>query len=179
MDYSIKKNLTNEQLAAEIAAGDYTFLVQLFERYTPLMLSYANAYKHHFDDIVQECKIALYKAALKFEPAKKVPFSAFAAVCVKNQVISFLRSFNKLSAEGVALFEIEKDYPSPEEQYVLAQEIIDTKKELELILSPFEKTVLTLYLDGNTNSEIAVLTGRQASAISNALSRIKKKLASK
>ena len=49
-------------------------------------------------------------------------------------------------------------------------------KPVESLLSPFERTVAGLYLQGLTYQEIAVLCGRRPKALDNALQRVKRKL---
>ena len=50
------------------------------------------------------------------------------------------------------------------------------EKHLEKNLSSFENSVLCLYLDNKTYSEISQITGKSEKSIDNALQRVKKKL---
>ena len=71
-------------------------------------------------------------------------------------------------------FESQKDNP---EKIVLAKEteedLLDDIKEK---LSPLERKVILMYLQGMSSQEIAVQTGKSMKSIDNAIQRAKKKL---
>ena len=62
-------------------------------------------------------------------------------------------------------------------------QVLDKENEQELQsafakhLSPFEQTVLSLYLTGLSYGEMAVQTGKSEKSIDNAVQRIRRKLA--
>ena len=47
------------------------------------------------DDIVSEGMIGLIKAARNFDETKGCKFATFAARCIQNEMLMFLRSLNK------------------------------------------------------------------------------------
>ncbi|HOV70504.1 MAG TPA: sigma-70 family RNA polymerase sigma factor, partial [Clostridia bacterium] len=48
------------------------------------------------DDLIQEGMIGLYKAIRDYNENKKVQFSAFAALCIKRQIITALKAATRL-----------------------------------------------------------------------------------
>ena len=50
------------------------------------------------------------------------------------------------------------------------------EEEMNKVLSPLEKQVLALYLDGQSYQEISFELNRQVKSVDNALQRIKRKL---
>ncbi len=66
--------------------------------------------------------------------------------------------------------------PSPEDEVIGKEELVQLKNKINSTLSKFEKKVLAQYLTGKGYREIAVKFGRTAKSIDNSLQRIRQKL---
>ena len=65
---------------------------------------------------------------------------------------------------------------NPEELIISRESMSDMTKMLDTMLTPLEKDVLELFLEGHSYQEIAAALGRRPKTVDNALQRIKKKL---
>ena len=146
------------------------------------------------DDIIQEGMIGLFKAVRDFSSERGVSFKTFADVCVTRQIITavknasrqkhaplnFYVSLNKPMSDDDDTSTIgdilrQKQHMSPEEILIKKEDDDILGSEMNRLLSKFELEVLSLYLNGNSYSDIAKLIGREPKSVDNALQRIKKK----
>ena len=146
------------------------------------------------DDIIQEGMIGLFKAVRDFSSERGVSFKTFADVCVTRQIITavknasrqkhaplnFYVSLNKPMSDDDDTSTIgdilrQKQHMSPEEILIKKEDADILGSEMNRLLSKFELEVLSLYLNGNSYSDIAKLIGREPKSVDNALQRIKKK----
>ena len=65
---------------------------------------------------------------------------------------------------------------NPEDILIDKENVTDLESAMEEQLSPFEKRVVELYMDGKDYQQIAEILKKSAKSIDNALQRIKKKL---
>ena len=92
-------NLTRAEelaLVARIQAGDDRASTQLIRKYEPLIHRYAHKYgwmapAHSHDDLVQEGRLAIHRAALAFEPERGFRFLTLAFAYVRGGVQSYAR----------------------------------------------------------------------------------------
>lgn len=147
------------------------------------------------DDIIQEGMIGLFKAVRDFSSERGVSFKTFADVCVTRQIITavknasrqkhaplnFYVSLNKPVSDddddSSTISDIlrQEQHMSPEEILIKKEDADILGSEMNRLLSKFELEVLSLYLRGNSYSDIAKLIGREPKSVDNALQRIKKK----
>lgn len=147
------------------------------------------------DDIIQEGMIGLFKAVRDFSSERGVSFKTFADVCVTRQIITavknasrqkhaplnFYVSLNKPMSDddedSSTISDIlrQEQHMSPEEILIKKEDADILGSEMNRLLSKFELEVLSLYLRGNSYSDIAKLIGREPKSVDNALQRIKKK----
>lgn len=182
----------NEELAARLSAGgDNKAFSLLFLHYLPKIRQIAKRYYPFYadyEDIVQEGVIGLYKAALVYKPEKNVPFSAFALLCIKRQIINASQKYTRypeilsdFSDDNIDVGGKYRDllyasYTDPED-FIVGREDFETVKEfIKERLSGFEYNVLRHYLTGIKYSEIARIMNKPQKSIDNAISRIKQKL---
>ena len=64
----------------------------------------------------------------------------------------------------------------PEELLISQEEVADIEGKMDELLSPLEKEVVDLYLEGKSYVEIAEQLGRHVKSVDNALQRVKRKL---
>ncbi|MDR3309865.1 MAG: sigma-70 family RNA polymerase sigma factor [Oscillospiraceae bacterium] len=137
------------------------------------------------EDLIQEGMLGLLSAIRGFDPARGVPFEAFAELCVRRRIISAVKKGSLGSLPGTlpleageTRFAADTERVSDPEELVLARERArEMKSRIEADLSKFEREVARLYLDGLTYDEIGHAVGRNAKSIDNAVQRIRRKLA--
>lgn len=133
-----------------------------------------------FDDMVQEGLIALFQSTALYDPARGVPFDAFALVCIKRRLTTAAKKNAVDSCSSIRNFEDTPDmlssFPAPDE-YALGQEGFETVRNLLIdLLSDYELEVLSLYLKGCSYSEIAAQLHKSEKSVDNALTRARAKL---
>jgi RNA polymerase sigma factor (sigma-70 family) len=92
-------NLTREEeleLVIRTKAGDQRAITQLIRKYEPLVHKYARKYgwmapSHSYEDLVQEGRIAIHRAALAFEPERGFRFLTLAFAYVRGGVQTLAR----------------------------------------------------------------------------------------
>ncbi|HEX2049252.1 MAG TPA: RNA polymerase sporulation sigma factor SigH [Actinomycetota bacterium] len=187
----------DEELVAQVRAGDDSAIGVLLERYRHYARAKARSYflvGADREDIVQEGMIGLFKAIRDFEPAHNTAFRAFAELCITRQIITAIKSATRqkhaplnsyVSLSRPAGGDDERPLDEslaagvasdPVELVISAEEIADIRASLARVLSELETEVLTLYMDGKSYQEIAETLGRHVKSIDNALQRIKRKL---
>ena len=188
------KVLTDEELQALAAQRQGGAEEALAERYVRLVRVCARPYFLNggdSEDLTQEGMLGLLSAIREFDASKGASFKTYAEICIRNRIQSAIRSAARKKHaplnDGVPLEHVLSDESqslgtryfarSPEEQ-VLARE---TEKEFisaySRRLSKLEASVLDLYLEGLSYSEMAAELGRDEKAVDNAVQRIRKKLA--
>lgn len=180
---------SGDRLAEEELVSRYMRLVKICSR--PLFLAGGES-----EDLIQEGMFGLLSAIKQYEPDHNASFRTFAEWCIKNRLKSAIKSASSLKHDPLnsrvpleAILSDESQTPavcadffqkSPEEQ-VLARENKKHAEQLYLslvnMLSKYEKTVLTLYLDGFSYKEIAKIAGKGEKAVDNAIQRIRRKTA--
>ena len=182
--------LSYEAIAELAASGSESAANHLIARYRNYVYKCAASYfvtGGEHEDIVQEGMIGLYKAIRDYNPDLFANFSAFAATCIKRQIISAvkastrkkhipLNSYISLSdsdheTENVASEQNEPLSVMLDKEYRRGVSVKISKK-----LSKFELKVLYCYLDGMSYAEISEAVGKDTKAVDNAIYRIKKKL---
>lgn len=171
------------------AIADY-----LLEKYKPLVRKLSNEFYiigGEAEDMIQEGMIGLFKAIRSYEGGKDASFMSFAHLCIRRQVITAmdasrrkkhapLNSYISFSAEGeekTKLEELLSDDMDDPETLIIEQEFWEEfYRNLWEKLSKLEQSVLTLYREGRSYTEIADLMCKSPKAIDNALQRIRKKV---
>ena len=179
---------TNENLIAEFNAGNKHALDILLNRFKPLVKTKAKAYYvigGDPEDLIQEGMIGLYKAVLDFD-IEKGSFTTFATLCIVRQLQTAIKTAarQKHSPLNESLSLETTELPSgrtndPETLLLSREALQDMEDFIERNLTPLERDVLTLYLDGKTHAEIADTLGKNLKSIDNTLQRIRKKLRSR
>ena len=146
------------------------------------------------EDLIQEGMIGLFKAIRDFDATKEVSFYHFAKLCISRQMYhaieasqrlkhaplnSYVSFFEETGKEGGITLEdvLEADTDqNPEKLLILRESYRDFYDGLEQRLSPMEKQVCELYLQGKNYHQIADILGKSSKSIDNALQRIRKKI---
>ncbi|MBR0351913.1 MAG: sigma-70 family RNA polymerase sigma factor [Oscillospiraceae bacterium] len=185
-------SLSDEYLQQLASDGDRGAEEILSERYIPVIKKISRTYfilGGDIEDIIQEGTFGLISAIRQYSSDISSSFRSFAVVCIKNRIISAIKSaasnkHNPLN-DGIPLEEIESDsfseyFRRSVEDIVIAKEnrhlFIDTVSDT---LTIYEKRVLTYYLDGLSYSEISAKLNKDVKSIDNAVQRIRRKLREK
>ena len=140
--------------------------------------------------------IALYKAIRAFRADRESSFVHYASLCIDNQLYNVIKGANRLknsplntyvSFYGSAYSEEEKERTlldtmatvrteSPEDAFISKENMERILSSIEKLLTPLEKQVLDLFMDGYSYQQIAAMLGRGTKTVDNALQRIKRKL---
>ena len=179
-----------------VSEGDREAEEQLAVRYSRLVRMCARPFflaGGDSEDLTQEGMFGLLQAIREFDPAAQVPFRSFAETCIRNRLLSAIKSASRLKHmplnSGVSLEEILSDEASPAlasetpfqrvpEELVLARESADELfQTFGRCLSKYEREILRLFLQGASYREMAQRTQRSEKSVDNAVQRIRRKLA--
>lgn len=191
-------DLADEKLVTVAQGGDDTANEILIGRYKNLVKSKARTYfliGADKEDIVQEGMIGLFKAIRDFKEDKLCSFKAFAEICITRQIITAIKTatrqkhipLNSYISLNKPMYDDENEQTlldtiveskifDPEEIMITKENFSDIEEKMEANLSKLEWNVLSLYLEGKSYNEIAVMLKKPGKSIDNALQRIKKKL---
>ena len=186
---------SDEELIVKLREGDGDIADYLIEKYKPLVRKKTNAMYligGENEDLIQEGMIGLFKAIRNYNEEKGCNFFSFAELCIGSQLYSALESSNRKKHQplntyisfsategenGMTLEELLTGYGiNPEQMMLEAERQREFAAKLEEKLSPMEKKVLKLYLDGNSYIKIGELLGKPAKSIDNTLQRIRSKI---
>ncbi len=159
-----------------------------FEKVIRITVSSCNADTER-DDLCQEGLIGLYKACLAYNPTLGASFSTFARICIKHSILSALRVYygNKnypirsslsLDASDGNSMEIQGLGPVTEPERLLIEKesyniLLD---KIDASLSEFEGSVLKLFVQGKTYTQISESLNVTPKSVDNAIQRIRGKL---
>ena len=188
-------NFSDEELIEKLRSGDTEIADYIMEKYKPLVRKKTNAMYligGEPEDLIQEGMIGLFKAVRDFNPEKEVSFFAFAEVCISRQLYSALEASNRKKhiplntyisfsnqdePDGVNLEQmITEQTISPEQMMIEREGKQEFFDKLEEKLSPMERKVLYLYLEGSSYIQIAEHMGKTPKSIDNTLQRIRGKI---
>ena len=171
-----------DQLALDAAQGKeecFSLLALSFAPVLSRMISGLSVPAEEKEDLRQEGLIGLYKAVLLFDPSLS-SFSAFARICMRSAILDGLRRYRKSGARAELLLEEDPVLPDPDAD---PQEILIGKERLSSFLekakgslSPLERRVFGLHLEGKKTGEIAYALSLSHKSVENALFRGRKKL---
>ena len=209
----LKKELINSienpeiQLAAEAQAGDSLAEETLIRKYSGIVYKKARAYfmaGADAEDVVQEGMIGLLKAVRNYDADKNATFGTYAERCVTNQIISAIRSADRIKhkplntsvslnkpvsadASSHATDQLEitlgdtlstNPADSPDEMLIIKDVAYYILNNGDNIFSDLEMKVLNEYIKGFTSGQIAERLGKSSKSVDNALQRTKKKVIS-
>ena len=129
-------------------------------------------------ELLQEARLALYRAARSYRRTEGVTFGLYARVCVRNALVSFIRK--QKAHKGLPLDNMDElllsEEREPVEPLMEAERLAELMQKVERVLSAYEMQVFSLLVDGSTNAEIARSLGKGEKSVANTVFRIKTKL---
>ena len=179
--------LTDQELAALYRSGDQAAFQKLSARYFFIIRYKASEFYGSGmepDDLFQEGLLGLLNAVESYNADGKASFRTYAGVCIRNKIISAVRSFqserNKLNNEHCSFDDVQ-NVPSapetePETAFVIREAFEGFQDYIRNELSEKEFEVLELYVEGKSYDEISQKLGISRKSCDNAIQRIRKKL---
>lgn len=137
-----------------------------------------------FEDIVQEGMIGLFNAIRSYDANKDASFETYAGLCITHQILNALKIASRKKHAPLNFYVSldfdngELDLPtkdSPENLFILKEDGQSIITAIYSVLSVFESTVLGLYLEGMSHTEIAKKLGKNEKSIDNAIQRTRNK----
>ena len=139
------------------------------------------------EDLIQEGMLGLLNAIRRYDPQVETSFRTFAELCIRRRLISALRKSagtknvsldDCLSLESSLFDENQSrndNLRGPEELLIDREEAQKRYRNLLLLLSAYEQSVLRCFLRGMSYREIAEITKRSEKVVDNAVQRIRRK----
>lgn len=172
-----------DQTVLRAAAGDNAAFAELARRFEPAILRFlssVNVPEADRNDLYQEGLIGLYKAVHLYDPSLS-SFPTFASVCIRSGIADGLRRYqreNSLKSVEISSDEIPAGSAGSPERILLGKEELSSVLErIGKTLSPMERKVFGLHLQGKKTSEIAHVLEREQKSVENTLFRARRKLA--
>lgn len=188
--------MSDDALVARSREGDSLADDELFSRYNRTVARLARRYfivGAADDDRVQEGMIGLFRAIRDYVPGRHASFRGFAEMCIERQIITAVKAANRLKHTPLNTY-ISFDRPAfegadrtvgdaigpvsaidPETIVIGRETCARLLSKLEAGLSPLEKRVFALYIDGLNYRDVAARLNKSEKCVDNALQRIKKK----
>lgn len=175
-------------LIQKCKSGDEKALAELIARYTPMIRSAAGGFSAVMldaDDKAQEGMLGFINAVYTYDADKtNASFSTYAYACVKNRVVSAVRTLgakkNSADCSHINLDDISEsdaqEDSAPEIKLIEREQYAELLNSFYSVLSDFEKKVLSMYLSGYSYNEISQKLNITKKSADNALQRIKRKL---
>ena len=183
---------SDEELLVLAQQGDEAAEEFLLEKYKPLVRSRAREMYlagGEQDDLLQEGMLGLFKAIRSYDPQREATFATYAGTLVSHQILSAVKASQRQKHQvlnrSISMSEIEEQQDvltlgtaeSPESIVLDLENARELREKIFAMLSPMEKRVLDLYLEGYDYLQIAEQMGRPPKSIDNALQRIRGKTA--
>ena len=167
-------------LIALAREGNEGAFSDIIAQYKPLLESMSKTYKkkcsnemYSDDDFLQEATFALYSAVKTYKEDGEVTFGLYAKICIRNRLISLLRSASKKRDKAVAR---KSEQDEPIYRLIELEKAKELEKKIKGRLSEFEWAVFLLYIQKKSYAEIAESFGKSVKSVDNAIYRIKTKL---
>ncbi len=177
-------------LLSRVAEGDENAFEELALQYAPLIRAMSARFSRSFSetadtaaigvqDLEQESRLALYRAAKTYDAAKNgVTFGLYAKICIRNSLVSMWR---KSAASARALHRSKRDAQETVGKDTLAELLSETatdalRTRIREMLSPYEARIFEQYISGMSVKQISLNADKTEKSVSNALYRIRVKI---
>ncbi len=139
------------------------------------------------DDLIQEGMIGLFKAIRDYQEDRQASFATFAGLCIDRQLYHAVQKSNRLknlplntyislTGEDDLVAGLSRTSDNPEAIVIAREEQKDLERQIEKILSPMEKKVLSRYLSGENYAQIGEALEKPVKSIDNTIQRIRRKV---
>lgn len=186
MDYSLIKD---EELVRLCKLGDDNAFSVLTERYIPTARLHASRFSGPYtekEDLSQEGMLGFIAAVYSFNEKKGFAFSTYAGSCIRNRIISAVRTISskkQIPFELIVPLEEKSNFASedstPEESLIFREDVERTGSLIDSELTEKERAVFLLFLQGMSYEQIAAKTAVTPKSVDGTLQRVRKKLREK
>lgn len=172
------------QLVESVRSGEneasFDELLEFFSK-TVFSLSTAfNLPEAELEDVRQEGRMALYRAAKSYDASRGVKFTTYAAACMSNAMLNFVKRYNADRLSSGEMLELDADKAADSETtegVVFSERLSDMLcKKGFAGLSENERNVLVMKLSGLKTAQISKKTGKSPKSVDNTLFRAREKL---
>ena len=194
-----KPRRSDEELLTLLRGGDQEAEWELYDRYKLLVRARARTFflvGADHEDLVQEGMLGLYKAVCEFDSSKNASFRSFAELCITRQILTAIKTATRKKHQPLNTY-VSLNQPvyepgstdrtlldilsgmgvsDPEEMLIGRENMEAVARDIQKKLSPLEKQVLGLYIEGLSYQQIGQLLHKPPKSIDNAIQRVKKKL---
>ncbi len=187
-----EKNLSDKELVILAQTKNDLALNELMERYKYIPASIVRSYflvGGDTDDLLQEGMMGVVNAINSYD-VKKGEFKTYVYSCVKNRIISCIKTFNAiknrplkdyislsgLTDEGDKTLIIQDTRLGPEDIVITNESEKELNSAIKQALSKSEYQIFLLYIEGNSYNNISEKCGKTVKSVDNAVQRIKKKI---
>jgi len=190
------KNSEDQKALLDAArSGDQKSLSELIQSYEPEIRKIACKYflpRADYDDLIQEGRIAIYKALLAYNDESTIPFLHFLRMVIKRKLIDSLRAHNRQKHVNFndayslnnsfnddredTLLNVVADFGDPATTVIALDEARIFIQNLSKELSKLEYMVFQYhFVDGLKQREVSERLGVQPKTLDNAIQRIRRK----
>lgn len=176
-------------------SGNEEALNMIIQHYEPEVRMIACKYflpRADYDDLIQEGRIAIYKAVLSYDTKLDIPFLHFLRVVIKRKLIDILRKYTRQKhvnlndafslnnvisdSEETSFISLLADAEDPATMVIANDEARSMIHGLNKSLSNLERLVFEHYfIQGFKQREVSERLGLPPKSLDNAIQRIKRK----
>jgi len=188
--------LNKEKVMLEAArSGNKDAMDLIIQHYEPEVRMIACKYflpRADYDDLIQEGRIAIYRAVLSYDTKLDIPFLHFLRMVIKRKLIDSLRKYTRQKhinlndayslnnviseSEETSFLSLLADGEDPATMVIANDEACSMIHGLNKDLSNLERLVFDHYfLQGFKQREVSERLGLPAKSLDNAIQRIKRK----
>lgn len=190
-----EKIIQDDPVLEAARSGDQLAMNQLILDYEPEIRKIACKYflpRADYEDLLQEGRIAIYKAIMSYDTNSKIPFLHFVRMVIKRKLIDSLRAYNRqkhvnlnkaFSLNNTLSDDQDESFlnnlpnvENPETRVVAADEVRYFLRELTSGFSELELSVFRYhFLAGMKQREVTKHLGVTSKSLDNAIQRIRRK----
>ncbi len=174
------RNTSIDELIAACREHDDSAFAEIVTRYTPLVRKLVSELQIDFitdDELFSEGCVALYQAALSFDPSQRgVTFGLYARVCISHRFVDIKRRYKNLPELSNYDVESVDSADGPDKGLFERERIEDIILYAKNVLSDYEYSVLLLHIQGYKTSAIAARLGKSPKSVDNAKARLFRRL---
>ena len=176
-------------------SGDEEALNQIIQHYEPEVRMIACKYflpRADYDDLIQEGRIAIYRAVLSYDTNLSIPFLHFLRMVIKRKLIDSLRKYTRqkhvnlndayslnnvvTESEETSFISLLANAEDPATRVIANDEARSMIHDVNKDLSNLERLVFEHYfIQGFKQREVSEHLGLPAKSLDNAIQRIKRK----
>jgi len=191
-------DLAKETAMLEAArSGNEDALTEIIQHYEPEVRMIASKYflpRADYDDLIQEGRIAIYRAIISYNDNSGIPFLHFLRMVVKRKLIDSLRKYTRQKhtnlneayslnnviseSEETSFLELLPNAEDPASMVIANDEVHSMIQAMNKNLSNLERLVFEHYfIHGFKQREVSEHLGLHPKSLDNAIQRIRHKTA--